>query len=31
MKRKNVVCAACLKYSVFTFVERNIQNATSGG
>jgi hypothetical protein len=31
MKRKNGECAACLKYSVLKFVEKNIQNATSGG
>jgi len=31
LKRKNGECAACLKYSVLIFVEKNIQNATSGG
>jgi hypothetical protein len=30
LKRKNGDCAACLKYSVFIFVEKNIKNATSG-
>jgi hypothetical protein len=30
-KRKNGECAACLKYSIFIFVEKYIQNATSGG
>jgi hypothetical protein len=28
---KNGECAACLKYSVLKVVEKNIQNATSGG
>ena len=30
-EEKNGECAACLKYSVLIFVEKNIQNATSGG
>jgi len=30
LKRKNGECAACLKYSVLIFVEKNIQNATCG-
>jgi hypothetical protein len=30
LKRKTE-CAACLKYSVLIFVEKNIKNATSGG
>jgi hypothetical protein len=30
-EEKNRECAAFLKYSVLTFVEKNIQNAKSGG
>jgi hypothetical protein len=30
-EEKNRECAACLKYSVLTVVEKNIENATSGG
>jgi hypothetical protein len=31
LKRKNGEGAACLKYSVLIFVEKNIQNETFGG
>jgi hypothetical protein len=30
-EEKNWECAACLKYSVLIFIEKNILNATSGG
>jgi hypothetical protein len=30
-EEKNGECAACLKYSVLIFAEKNIQNVTSGG
>jgi hypothetical protein len=29
-EEKNGECASCLKYSVLIFIEKNIQNATSG-
>jgi hypothetical protein len=31
LKRKKGECAACSKYSVLIFVEKNIYNATFGG
>jgi len=30
-EEKNEECVACLKYSVFIFVEKNIKNTTFGG
>ena len=30
-EEQNEECAACLKYSVLMFVEKNINNATFGG
>ena len=31
MHGDGIKCATCLKYSVLIFVEKNTQNATSGG
>jgi hypothetical protein len=30
-EEENGECKACLKYMILIFVEKNIQNATSGG